>query len=351
MHIEERVNAFLELGERLKNYQLLNLKGDRFYNKLNEVSVNTSFENPWFTEESIVHALNTIAEDLKGENISSAFQNIKFKGDPKIKVATILSGNRPLYGFLEMFCVLVTGNIFLARNTGSDNKLLEVLGEILIDIEPRFKDRINFIEGKLEGFQGVIANDFKINPQYLYKYFNKYPHIIHRRKYSSAIILNDDDDDDTIKKFAEDIFTYFGRTQYNVSKVYLPRKFNFEHFFSIIEHYNYLINFSRYANQYEYNKSVYLLNRIEHFDNGFLLLRKSNELNSPISTLHYEFYDTLETATSDLEKKFHVLESIVCSKLDHPLAVKPGFATKKGLASKSRCVSTINFLSNLGNIL
>ena len=244
----------------------------------------------------------------------------------------------------------MTGNVFIAKNTANDNKLLELLGEILIDIEPEFKDRIFFIEERLKDFQGVIANDFKINPQYFYKYFSKYPHIIHRRKYSSAIILNDDSDE-IIRNLARDIFTYFGRTLYNVTKIYIPEKFKFEHFFSIIDGYNYLINFSKYANQYEYNKSVYLLNRMEHLDNGFLLLREEKNIKAPIATLHFEYYNTLEEAITELEKNFHVLESIVCSNLKHPLAVNPGFATKKGLSCKSRFVSTINFLSNLKNIL
>lgn len=350
MHIEERVNAFIELGKRLNKYLHKNLNGDRFYKILNETSVTTSFENPWFTEESINHSLSVIAQDLSEENISKAFENIKLEADPQHKVATILSGNKPIYGFLEMFCVLITGNIFLAKNTAEDNKLLEVLGDMLIEIEPKFKDRIIFVADRLTDFQGVIANDFKINPQYLYKYFNKYPHIIHRRKYSAAVIQKEDTDE-ALENFAQDIFTYFGRTLYNVSKVYLPRNFNFEHFFSLIERYNYLFNFSKYANQYEYNKSVFLLNRVDHYDNGFLLLREEKELKAPIATVNYEFYDSVEGATSDLEKKFYALESIVCNNLKHPLAVNPGAATKKRLANKSRFISTINFLSNLRNIL
>lgn len=350
MHIEERLNAFIELGKRIKKYLCKNVNGDKFFKALNETSVNTTFDNPWFTEESINHSLEVIAQDLSEENISQAFENIKLNEDPKLKVATILSGNKPVYGFLEMFCVLMTGNIIIAKNTSNDNKLLELLGSMLVDIEPRFKDRIFFIEDRLKDFHGVIANDFKINPQYFYKYFSKYPHIIHRRKYSSAILLKEDSDE-VIKDFAKDIFTYFGRTLYNVTKLYLPRGFNLNHFFSLIEPHNYLINFSKYANHYEYNKSVYLLNQIEHYDNGFLLLKEEDKLNAPTATLYFEYYDNIEDASKDLDKKFHQLESIVCSNIKHHLAVRPGFSTKKGLVSKSRFVSTVNFLSNLKNIL
>lgn len=350
MHIEEKLNAFIKLGKRIKKYLHKNVNGDRFFKDLNEISITTTYDNPWFTTESITHSLDVIAEDLSETNISKAFENIKIEGDPKLKVATILSGNKPVYGFLEMFCVLITGNIFIAKNTSNDNKLLELLGSMLIDIEPKFDDRIFFIEGRLKDFHGVIANDFKINPQYFYKYFSKYPHIIHRRKYSSAILLKEDDDE-TLQNFAKDIFTYFGRTLYNVSKVYLPHGFNLDHFFSLIGNYNYLINFSKYANQYEYNKSVYLLNRTEHYDNGFLLLKEDSGLKAPIATLNYEYYDVVEDAAKDLEKRFHELESIICSNLKHPLVVRPGGATEKRLASKSRFVSTVNFLSNLRNIL
>jgi hypothetical protein len=46
---------------------------------------------------------------------------------------------------------------------------------------------------------------------------------------------------------------------------------------------DYYVNHHKYFNNYEYNKSVYLINQEPHFDNGFLIARETESLVSPIS--------------------------------------------------------------------
>src|SRR5690606_4133216 len=57
----------------------------------------------------------------------------------------------------------------------------------------------------------------------------------------------------------------------------------------------------KYRNNYDYNKSIYLVNLEKHLDNGFLLLKESEELVSPISVLYYELYDNEEHLSKKLE--------------------------------------------------
>ena len=47
---------------------------------------------------------------------------------------------------------------------------------------------------------------------------------------------------------------------------------------------------NKYTNNYEYNKTIYLLNSEKLLDNNFLLLREDSSLSSPIGVLFYEYY-------------------------------------------------------------
>jgi hypothetical protein len=48
---------------------------------------------------------------------------------------------------------------------------------------------------------------------------------------------------------------------------------------------------SKYANNYEHNKAVYLVNREKFLDTGYLLLKESRQLSSPVAVLYFEYYD------------------------------------------------------------
>ena len=43
------------------------------------------------------------------------------------------------------------------------------------------------------------------------------------------------------------------------------------------------------------------MNQIEHLDNGFLLLRKNNEMRAPTGVLYYEPYTDFDKAIENLE--------------------------------------------------
>ncbi|MFW6226914.1 MAG: hypothetical protein ACOC31_02320 [Bacteroidota bacterium] len=357
MYISSRKDAFLKLGQTINNllnhYTLNEPLPDyleNYYHRFVELVINAPNTNPWFNEESVIQVLKVIVNDLKEENIDNCLAYLKNKKDTKIIVAAILSGNKPVYGFLEMFAVLLSGNCFHGKLTANDNHLLIFLAELLMDIEPEFKNRIVFVEDQLKKFQGVIANDYKVSPEYLYKYFNKYPHIIHRRKYSAAVITGSEDLE-TLENIGKDIFMYFGRTVYNISKLYIPANYDIARFFKALEKYRYVSDYSKYANQYEYYKSVYLLNKVNHFDNGFLILRNSTDLAAPVGVVNYEFYDSKQEALNKLENNFHKLESIVGQDFNHALRIDPGTASTKCMCKKTRFLSTINFLTHLEKIV
>ena len=78
--------------------------------------------------------------------------------------------------------------------------------------------------------------------------------------------------------------TFFGLGCRNVSKVFVPEGYDFRTFFESIEPYNNIVNHNKYCNNYEYNKSIYLINREKHFDNGFLLVKKDRVVEADFLT-------------------------------------------------------------------
>jgi len=77
----------------------------------------------------------------------------------------------------------------------------------------------------------------------------------------------------------------------SVKKLYLPRGYDLTTFYKSIENWNFLLDHSAYANNYQYYQSVFLINQIPHLDNGFLLLTEDSSYRSPTGVLYYEYYD------------------------------------------------------------
>ena len=89
----------------------------------------------------------------------------------------------------------------------------------------------------------------------------------------------------------KDIFQYFGLGCRNVSKLYVPKDYSFNLFFeSILNDYQDVVNNNKYANNYDYNKAVYLLGNNQLLDNNFVMLKEDKSLSSPVAVIHYEYY-------------------------------------------------------------
>jgi hypothetical protein len=240
-------------------------------------------------------ALESIAMSLTPANLlqwTSAYPDIEREIKP-IKVGLIMAGNLPAVGFHDLLTVLISGNCVVAKTSSKDKEIIVRLGEILCSINNEFTDRITFTDGFLTGFDVIIATGSDNSSRYFEYYFGKYPHIIRKNRNSIAVIEGDENEDD-FAKLGSDIFSYFGLGCRNISKVYVPSGYNFEKMINSWSGFSETVNHSKYANNYEFNKAVYLVNREKFLDSGFLLLRESKEISSPVAVLYYEHYDSNE---------------------------------------------------------
>ncbi|MBX9852131.1 MAG: acyl-CoA reductase [Cytophagaceae bacterium] len=336
MDLEKRINAFIELGKRIYNLPENDLQNWILLAKAN---------NNWFTEVNIRTALQGIIEILKPKNLESWISKYSILNKPPKKVGVVMAGNIPGVGFHDLLCVLISGNILYAKLSSDDSILLKKIADILIDIEPQFKDHIHFVD-RLNDMDAVIATGSDNTANYFHYYFSKIPHII-RQNRTSCAILNGEEGAEDLERLGTDILLYFGLGCRNVSKLFLPLQFNFDNFFRSVELKKHLIDNHKYYNNYDYNKSVFLVNQIPHLDNGFLLLRESVDFFSPISVVYYEYYNDLHDVQEKLDIHKDKIQAIVSNINKIPGTIPFGEAQFPSVNDYADGVDTISFLTSI----
>ncbi|APY12724.1 acyl-CoA reductase [Seonamhaeicola sp. S2-3] len=297
MHLQERINAFIKLGDFLGQFS------NKVITKQNNVELNDLFfdgfkhqlrlaeeHNGWFTTENIAFALNNWSNALTQANLTKWLSKYNFNEISPKKVAIIMAGNIPLVGFHDFLSVLISGHHVLVKQSSNDKQLLPYLAKYLEYVEPNFKGRISFTEEKIENFDAVIATGSNNTARYFEYYFKDKPSIIRNNRNSVAVLTGNETEDD-LKNLSEDIFRYYGLGCRNVSKLFVPKNYNFDSFFKAIYHWHPIIEETKYANNYDYNKAVYLMSEFDMLENGFLMIKEDKSYASPIATVFYEFYD------------------------------------------------------------
>jgi len=305
MIIEKRIDAFVKLGDDIRK----GLIGDSLFE---ETIIKAKVHNPWFDPRFTRLALESIAGWLTQANLEQwiAGYPTEYFADSDIKVGVIMAGNIPLVGFHDFLSVLISGKVFKGKLSSQDEILLPFLAGRLIAIEPAFKDKIVFVPQLLKDFDAVIATGSNNSARYFDYYFGKYPNII-RHNRNSVAVLTGDETEGQLRKLADDIFMYFGLGCRSVSKIFVPRNYDFPKMLDTLSVYDFLSFHTKYFNNYEYNKSIYLLNKVPHFDNGFSLLTENIAYASPVSVLFYEEYDDLEAVERRLMLESAQIQCVV----------------------------------------
>ena len=312
-----RINAFVKLGsffteycEYVKKKPQIDLKQrDRFL-QLDNVIALAEQQNGWFTRDNILYSLENWGQLLTPAHLNNWLSRYDIKKNRPKSVAVIMAGNIPLVGFHDFLSILITGNKILVKLSSNDQVLLPFVAQYLTAIEPSFDENIEFVTGKLEDFDAIIATGSDNTSRYFEHYFGKRPNII-RKNRNSIAVLTGAESEDRLRALGEDVFRYFGLGCRSVSKLFVPKDYDFDAFFKSIFSFSHLIDQHKYANNYDYNKAVYLMSRFNILDNGFLMLKEDDQYASPIATLFYEFYDSLEELKIRLQNERDKLQCIV----------------------------------------
>lgn len=352
MSLEKRINAFVELGSFLTQFsskhQVVKLKklNNQFFSDFDILMNNQKPFNGWFTPDNVAFAVESVAKMLKKEDLNQWLSNYTIHDHTKPKrVGVVMAGNIPLVGFHDFLTVLITGNVLVAKTSKEDNLLIKKIAEILIAIEPDFKNNIVFTD-KLENFDAVIATGSNNTARYFEYYFGKYPNIIRKNRNSVAVLTGNETATDLVN-LGKDIFQYFGLGCRNVSKLYVPKDYSFNLFFeSILTDYQDVVNNNKYANNYDYNKAVFLMSNFQILDNEFMTIKEDSSYSSPISSVFYEFYENLEDVKTRLQNDADQIQCIVSNDLI-PNSVAFGQTQQPKLWDYADNVDTLAFLISL----
>ncbi|MDA6069742.1 acyl-CoA reductase [Flavobacterium sp. AC] len=321
----EKKQSFIALGRFLSQFSEREntrnesvLGNDLFFNDFIKLIALSQSHNGWYTPEQVYFAIQSWANALTQENIDKWLSEYSFDFSHEEKnqknVALILAGNIPLVGFHDFLSVLITGNKALIKTSSNDQHLLPFLAKYLIFADESLKNRITFVDGKLENFDTVIATGSNNTARYFEYYFKDKPSII-RKNRNSVAVLNGKETHEELEALGEDIFRYFGLGCRNVSKLFVPKDYSFVAFFEAIFKYQDVIHYEKYANNYDYNKAVFLMSNFKLLDNGFLTLKEDSSYASPISSVFYEFYESIEDLQARLEADAEQIQCIVSNDL------------------------------------
>jgi hypothetical protein len=301
-------------------------------------------QNNWFTPEYSIKALNEICSMLNKILLEVWVNNYHddLSDNPEVKkVGIIMAGNIPAVGFHDLLCVLISGHKAVIRNSSDDAVLIPFLVEVLLNIAPDFANQIEFTQ-RISDIDAVIATGSNNSARYFDYYFAKYPSIIRRNRNSVAVLSGQETADD-FRALGNDIFDYFGLGCRNVAKLYVPRGYVFDPFFALIEERASLMEHNKYMNNYDYHRALFLLDGIPFLTNNFLILRENEPLATPVSVVHYEFYDEINTLEEQLKSKS---DEIQCRVGLNGLPF--GSSQQPGLMDYADGVDVLQWLTGLG---
>jgi hypothetical protein len=310
MNIQERIDAFAELGEILRNS--LSAKEGRKTTGLTELINTQHIVNPWFTPENVTASIKAIADELTPGNLfkwTAGYPHLEIESKP-VTAGIIMAGNIPLAGFHDFLSVLISGNHLIAKTSSKDSALIVKLGEILCSIEPGFRERIKFTDGQLKNFDVVIATGSNNSSRYFEHYFGRYPNIIRKNRNSIAIIEGNETEAE-LANLGSDIFLYFGLGCRSVSKIFIPAGYDLKSLANKWVAFATVINHSKYANNYDFSKAVCLVNRENFIDSGYLLLKEERGLSSPVAVLYFEYYSSVSDLQHGTESQKEKIQCIV----------------------------------------
>lgn len=332
MNLQERISVCVELGKKLSSEILNNQR----------LLVKSTGANGWFTEDEVERALINWSDALSADKIEKWLSDYPELTSYKAKnrVGIIMAGNIPLVGLHDLISVFLSGNVAVVKMSSDDEVLMSEVIMQLLQLDERVGDYIEVAQ-RMKNFDAVIATGSNNTSRYFDAYFGKYPHII-RRNRTSVAILTGSESSEELKELGKDIFQYFGLGCRNVTKLFVPKGYSFNLFFESIVDFGYVLDNIKYTHNYDYHKTLFLLNSEELLDNEFLLLKEDTKLKSPIGVLHYEYYEGgIEQIVSDLEQNANVQCVVDNSKL------KFGKTQKPALEDYADKVDTLSFLLNL----
>lgn len=355
MNLSSRIDAFENLGFALET-SMTNIEhgkyhpGDSYRVDVRHYIEQAGIENGWFIPEFVNGALAQIVEMLRRKALihwlSEYDLDLLDRETPKT-VSIIMAGNLPLVGFHDLLAVLISGHRVQLKLSQKDSQLPRMMVALLVAIEPRFADYIQFAEDKVAGYDAVIATGSDNTRRYFEYYFRGVPSILRGHKNSVAILMGNETESQ-LKALTHDLFRYFGLGCRSVSQIYLPVGYAKESLFPYFEDYHEILyNHHKYMNNYLYHKSIMMVNKVPFLDNGFVMMTENEQIASPISVIHYQYYTSIDEMIQKLKQMESSIQCVVTDNDFIPSHIGFGHAQKPSLNDYADGIDVIEFLLSL----
>ena len=331
------IENMVELGKRIKTSAALQ-----------ENIITASHKNAWFTPEFVNYALDAISSEMLTEVKLNTWLAKYDLREVNKTIGLVFAGNIPLVGFHDFLCCYVTGCRMKIKLSSKDDTLFTALLDILFEIDPKAKQQVQIVD-TLKDFEAVIATGSDNTNRHFEYYFRNYPRILRKNRNAIAILTGEEQDSE-LDLLTDDVFLYFGFGCRNVSKIFVPVGYDLTKLFPYFEKYKWLHQQGKYMNNYDYNRTLLLLNKTPHLANEFIALVENNSIPSPISTLHYQFWHDeriLNTLLKENADKIQCVVSAQHGKWKLPSSVSFGQSQHPELWDYADGVDALQFLLSL----
>ena len=332
--LKERIEVFRQLGQRLSGLSI---------QEKEDLGLEAINENNWFVPKSIDSALKETAKVLQRGHLEKWTAPYKLMPAVSKRIGLIMAGNIPMVGFHDLLSVLISGHQAKIKLSSQDSILIRFIIKNIKDISPAWNERMEVVES-LKDIDAIIATGSDNSARYFRHYFSKYPHII-RQNRTSVAIIDGNESEESLRLLGDDIFQYFGLGCRNVSKIYIPKSYDMRLLIDAIAPFQIISDHHKYRNNYDYNKSVYLVNKEPHLDSGFCLFKESDQLVSPIAVLYYEKYKNETDLNFKIAQHQHKIQCMVSENGQYEGSISFSEAQQPALWDYADGVDTLEFLS------
>jgi hypothetical protein len=318
MQLQRRIDLLIDLGKYIQSKQ------DGWALALQKASHENSWFIPGFIEQAVVNIVEAFLQRDRLKDWATACRLPENNPRPR-SVGIIMAGNIPLVGFHDFLCTFISGHQQIIKPSVKDEVLIRHLVTQLYSFDERAKDLVRFSE-RLKDCDAYIATGSNNSSRYFEYYFGRYPHII-RKNRTSVAVLDGSETKEQLEKLAGDVCLYFGLGCRNVTKIWVPRNYDFLPLLEALKKYSYLSDYHKFRNNYDYRLAIFIINKIFYMTEGTLLLIENDSVFSPIGVLHYEHYDSsAESVIGSLTGNSNLQAIIGRGKTPFGLAQRPGLS-------------------------
>jgi len=282
MYKEVFIRDFSLLGKSLEEH----LNGRRDNHLLDRAFEDSLQYNPLFSTDMQKEAIRAVIEKFLMENVLTdwliPYENKLF--EKKCIVGIIMAGNLPLVGFHDFMVTMASGCRSQIKLSGKDRFLLPSLFSILCDINPYWKDRVEFIGFLPDNPDILLATGGDESAKIFESKYQNVPKII-RSSRSSIAILQGDETEGELQKLSKDIFLYYGMGCRSVSTLLIPRDYSFGLLTDVFERRRSTMVSEDYLSAYKYQRAIAAMQNSWYLDGGFYILREFMSFPPPMGVI------------------------------------------------------------------